>query len=112
MPKVFLNGHIDVPQERLAEVEAALPLHIELTRAEPGCLSFQVTDAFSLPKALPIRRVSRPTKPAPKPQPGLRQRRESQGTIRSALKTTDGNGAGAGNRGLGSVASISALKSL
>ncbi|MBB4007095.1 putative quinol monooxygenase [Allorhizobium taibaishanense] len=44
-----MNGHIDVPQERLAEVEAALPLHIELTRAEPGCLSFQVTPCPDVP---------------------------------------------------------------
>ncbi|MVA24613.1 putative quinol monooxygenase [Agrobacterium vitis] len=43
MAKVFLDGHIDVPEGRLAAVKAALPLHIELTRAEPGCLSFSVT---------------------------------------------------------------------
>ncbi|MGG7517286.1 putative quinol monooxygenase [Allorhizobium undicola] len=32
-----------MPEDRLAAVTAALPLHIELTRAEPGCLSFSVT---------------------------------------------------------------------
>ena len=40
--KVFLKGYIDVPPERLEEVSEALPLHIELTRKEPGCLTFNV----------------------------------------------------------------------
>ena len=45
MPKgtVTLTGHIDVPAERLEEIQAALPAHISLTRAEPGCLSFDVS---------------------------------------------------------------------
>lgn len=41
---VTLTGHITVPPERLAEIRAALPTHIDLTRAEPGCLSFEVTE--------------------------------------------------------------------
>lgn len=40
--KVYLQGHIDVPPDRLQAVAEALPLHIELTLAEPGCLSFEV----------------------------------------------------------------------
>ena len=40
---VNLDGHIDVPADRLADVTAALPDHIALTRAEPGCLRFDVT---------------------------------------------------------------------
>ncbi|MBT8154370.1 antibiotic biosynthesis monooxygenase [Epibacterium ulvae] len=40
---VTLTGHIDVPLDRLDEVETALQDHIRLTRAEPGCLSFEVT---------------------------------------------------------------------
>jgi quinol monooxygenase YgiN len=40
--KVLLNGHIDVPQDRIAAITEALPVHITLTRAEPGCLSFDV----------------------------------------------------------------------
>ncbi|WHA40605.1 putative quinol monooxygenase [Agrobacterium larrymoorei] len=40
--KIYLNGHIDVPEDRRAAVAEALPTHIELTRAEPGCLSFDV----------------------------------------------------------------------
>ena len=42
--KVRLRGQITVPAERLAEVRAALPGHIALTRAEPGCLSFDVIE--------------------------------------------------------------------
>ncbi|WP_269141824.1 hypothetical protein [Allorhizobium terrae] len=38
--KVFLNGHIDVPADRLTDVTAALPQHIALTRAEAGVSSY------------------------------------------------------------------------
>lgn len=41
--KIYLNGHIDVPADRRDAVAQALPHHIALTRAEPGCLSFDVT---------------------------------------------------------------------
>ncbi len=40
--KIRLTGHIDVPADRLASVEAALAEHIALTRAEPGCITFSV----------------------------------------------------------------------
>jgi quinol monooxygenase YgiN len=45
MPKgtVTLTGYIDVPPERMDDIQAALPAHISLTRAEPGCLSFDVS---------------------------------------------------------------------
>jgi len=39
---IRLTGHIDVPPDRLAAVSAALPEHIRLTRAEPGCVKFDV----------------------------------------------------------------------
>lgn len=42
MPKIHLTGYIDVPADRLAQIEPALAVHKELTRAEPGCLSFNV----------------------------------------------------------------------
>ncbi len=42
-PRIRLTGHIDVPSDRLKAVSAALPTHIALTRAETGCLSFDVT---------------------------------------------------------------------
>jgi len=39
---IYLTGHIDVPAERMEDIQAALSAHIALTRAEPGCLSFEV----------------------------------------------------------------------
>lgn len=41
-PRIRLTGHIDVPANRLDVVARALPDHIALTRAEAGCLSFEV----------------------------------------------------------------------
>lgn len=41
--RVFLDGYMEVPPERRAAVTRALPDHIALTRAEPGCLAFDVT---------------------------------------------------------------------
>ncbi|HGG05717.1 MAG TPA: antibiotic biosynthesis monooxygenase [Aliiroseovarius sp.] len=41
--KIQLTGYIDVPADRLTKVSAALPEHIRLTRAETGCISFDVT---------------------------------------------------------------------
>jgi quinol monooxygenase YgiN len=41
--RVFLDGYMEVPPERLAAVTGALPDHIALTRAEPGCVAFGVT---------------------------------------------------------------------
>lgn len=40
--QIRLTGHIDVPPGRREAVAAALPEHIRLTRAEPGCLQFDV----------------------------------------------------------------------
>lgn len=42
--RVFLTGFIDVPADRLEDVRAALPTHIALTKAEEGCLSFDVVE--------------------------------------------------------------------
>ncbi len=47
--KVHLKGHIDVPENRLAAVEAALPEHTALTRAEQGCTSFNVDPCPDVP---------------------------------------------------------------
>ena len=49
MPPIRLSGHIDVPPERRAAVAAALPDHIRLTRAEPGCCAFEVTPDPAVP---------------------------------------------------------------
>ena len=37
-----LEGHIDVPKSRVEEVSEALTAHIKLTRAEHGCIFFNV----------------------------------------------------------------------
>ncbi|MGF1740062.1 antibiotic biosynthesis monooxygenase [Vibrio profundum] len=42
MPKILLHGHIIVPKEDLVAVVEALPLHIQLTKKEQGCLLFEV----------------------------------------------------------------------
>ncbi|MCR9105195.1 MAG: antibiotic biosynthesis monooxygenase [Gammaproteobacteria bacterium] len=42
MPRITLKGHMLVPDADLAAVLAELPNHIELTRREPGCLTFTV----------------------------------------------------------------------
>lgn len=39
---VILSGYVDVPDGDLATVEAQLPTHIALSRAEDGCVSFNV----------------------------------------------------------------------
>ena len=40
---IYLNGYIDVPEEKLEIVKQALVTHIALTHAEPGCIAFNVT---------------------------------------------------------------------
>ncbi|APO86733.1 putative quinol monooxygenase [Marivivens sp. JLT3646] len=40
---IELTGYIDVPEGRREAIAAALPLHVELTRAETGCVRFDVT---------------------------------------------------------------------
>ena len=47
--KVYLDGYLEVPPERVAAVTKALPDHIALTRAEPGCLAFAVTPSPDQP---------------------------------------------------------------
>lgn len=41
--KIILEGSIVVPEEDLEAVLSELPKHVKLTRAEPGCLVFKVT---------------------------------------------------------------------
>ena len=43
IPKIQLQGYMDVTSDRIAEVSKAVVDHINLTRAEPGCISFEVT---------------------------------------------------------------------
>ncbi len=49
MGKLRLQGYLEVPPERREQVRAALPLHMELTHAEPGCTAFEVTERPSRP---------------------------------------------------------------
>ena len=42
MPIVTLNGYIEVPDEDLDAVLAALPEHVDATKAEDGCIDFEV----------------------------------------------------------------------
>ncbi|APZ54755.1 putative quinol monooxygenase [Salipiger abyssi] len=44
MAEIRLTGTMTCPPERAEAVRAALPEHIRLTRAEPGCLHFDVTE--------------------------------------------------------------------
>ncbi|KMK66888.1 putative quinol monooxygenase [Puniceibacterium sp. IMCC21224] len=44
MTKIYLTGTLTCPDEDIAVVRAALPDHIRLTRAEPGCLSFDIIE--------------------------------------------------------------------
>jgi len=46
--RVYLNGYIDVPADRLEAVEQALPLHVQLTLAEPGCIAFDITPSHAV----------------------------------------------------------------
>lgn len=52
---VILTGYIDVPDARRDAVREALPEHIRLTRAEPGCVMFEVTENTSLPGRFDVR---------------------------------------------------------
>lgn len=42
MTGIELKGHLDVPEDRRIAIADALAAHIRLTRAEPGCLAFEV----------------------------------------------------------------------
>lgn len=43
MNQIVLKGYIAVPDSDLAAVKKELPIHIELSRKEEGCLMFEVT---------------------------------------------------------------------
>jgi len=49
---IHLTGYLDVPEERLTEVLRALQEHIRLSRAEPGCASFRVSQDPACPTRL------------------------------------------------------------
>ena len=57
MSQVILSGYIKVPPDELAIVTAALPQHLELTRAESGCLKFEVTPHVSDPTRFDVSEI-------------------------------------------------------
>ncbi len=46
--KIYLDGYLDIPAERQEVVLSALPKHVELTLAEPGCLKFEVVESTEI----------------------------------------------------------------
>jgi len=40
--QIALTGYLELTQQRKPRVLAALPRHIDLTRAEAGCLKFEI----------------------------------------------------------------------
>lgn len=46
---VYVSGYLDVPEADLKFVKLALPTHIRLTKQEPGCISFRVSQDETLP---------------------------------------------------------------
>lgn len=52
-----MRGFIDVPEGLRAAVRAALPEHIALTRAEAGCLSFEVAEDPAQPGRFQVSEV-------------------------------------------------------
>ena len=49
MSKIMLSGHILIPSENLEAVLAAMPSHIAASRAEPGCLVFDLNEDPNVP---------------------------------------------------------------
>lgn len=54
MPQIRLTGYLEVPADRLEAVLAALPEHVALTRAEPGCVEFSVRQSVTEPERLEV----------------------------------------------------------
>lgn len=42
MPVITVNGYIEIPDEDFDALLAALPKHVEATKAEEGCIEFEV----------------------------------------------------------------------
>lgn len=54
MSKVILRGFILVPDEDMDAVRRELPIHVERTRAEPGCRAFEVAPSESDPNRFDV----------------------------------------------------------
>lgn len=55
--KIYLDGYLDVPEERRESVLAALPKHIDLTLAETGCLKFEVAESTEISGRLMVSEI-------------------------------------------------------
>lgn len=55
--KVYLEGYLQIPDERIEAIKLALPEHIELTTKEVGCLSFEVNFSDTLENRLEVKEV-------------------------------------------------------
>ncbi len=54
MAGITLSGTIEFPADQLEAVRHALPAHIEATRAEEGCLVFEVSEVAGKPGTFSI----------------------------------------------------------
>lgn len=54
MSKITVTGHIVVSSEDLAAVLRELPVHIDRTRREPGCLVFEVAQDRDDPRIFTV----------------------------------------------------------
>ena len=54
MPEIILRGYIQVTDKDLRLVKAELITHTQLTRAEPGCLVFEVSPTDGDPNRFSI----------------------------------------------------------
>lgn len=55
--KIYLEGYLDIPEDRLEEVLNALDKHVYLTRKEKGCLSFDVWQSEDRPTRLNVAEI-------------------------------------------------------
>ncbi|HHL42775.1 MAG TPA: antibiotic biosynthesis monooxygenase [Hellea balneolensis] len=42
MAEIVLTGYVTIPENELSAISEAIPQHVRLTRAEPGCLEFKI----------------------------------------------------------------------
>ena len=55
--RIKLEGHLDVPADRWNDVLLALDAHVQLTRAEAGCLRFDVPPCSDVKHRLRVSEV-------------------------------------------------------
>lgn len=55
--RVYLDGYLDVPEDRWAQVREGLADHIALTHAEPGCIKFEVVPCPDVERRLLVSEI-------------------------------------------------------